>query len=86
MEGEKAAIQKRQDDLLNERYDLSDKPASGAKMFRGKAGARRCASEIGVRRNVGIARQHDGRRNQIEKGVSQRLLAAAACQSSGRRA
>jgi hypothetical protein len=36
MEGEKAAIQKRQADLLAERYDLSDKPSS-AKMFRGKA-------------------------------------------------
>jgi cytochrome c peroxidase len=36
MEGEKAAIQKRQDDLLKERYDLSDKPATGVKMFRGK--------------------------------------------------
>jgi len=37
MEGAKAAIEKRQDDLLNERYDLSDKPAKGVTMFRGKA-------------------------------------------------
>jgi cytochrome c peroxidase len=36
MESEKAPIQKRQDDLLKERYDLSDKPARGVTMFRGK--------------------------------------------------
>jgi cytochrome c peroxidase len=37
MEGAKAGIEKRQDDLLHERYDLSDKPAKGVTMFRGKA-------------------------------------------------
>ena len=36
MEGAKAAIEKRQDDLLNQRYDLSDKPAKGVTMSRGK--------------------------------------------------
>lgn len=36
MEGEKTAIMKRQMELLNERYDLSDRPASGVTMSRGK--------------------------------------------------
>lgn len=37
MSAAKADIMKRQMDLLNERYDLSDKPAGGVKMSRGKA-------------------------------------------------
>ncbi len=37
MSAAKADIMKRQMDLLNERYDLSDKPANGVKMSRGKA-------------------------------------------------
>jgi cytochrome c peroxidase len=36
MKSEKAAIEKRQADLLVERYDLSDKPAPGVTMSRGK--------------------------------------------------
>jgi cytochrome c peroxidase len=36
MEGAKAAIEKRQQDLLNERYDMSNKPSKDAKMSRGK--------------------------------------------------
>lgn len=36
MKEAKAGIEKRQQDLLNERYDLSDRPASGVTMFRGK--------------------------------------------------
>jgi cytochrome c peroxidase len=36
MEGAKAGIEKRQQDLLNERYDMSNKPAKDAKMSRGK--------------------------------------------------
>src|SRR6188768_1558003 len=34
---EKAGIMKRQQALLAERYDLANRPAKGAKMFRGKA-------------------------------------------------
>src|SRR3954463_13649928 len=37
MEGEKATIEKRQQDLLKERYDLSNKPAKEVKMSRGKS-------------------------------------------------
>ncbi len=37
MAAEKAAVMKRQMDLLNERYDLSDRPAKDVKMSRGKA-------------------------------------------------
>ena len=37
MKAEKAGIMKRQLDLLNERYDLSDRPAQGVAMSRGKA-------------------------------------------------
>ncbi|MGE3244433.1 MAG: cytochrome B6 [Pirellulales bacterium] len=37
MEAAKPTIEARQKSLLEERYDLSDKPADGAKMFRGKA-------------------------------------------------
>jgi cytochrome c peroxidase len=36
MSAAKPAIQKRQTDLLNERYDLADRPAQGATMSRGK--------------------------------------------------
>jgi cytochrome c peroxidase len=36
MTAEKAAVQKRQADLLAERYDLSDRPATGVTMSRGK--------------------------------------------------
>jgi cytochrome c peroxidase len=36
MTGDKAKVEDRQQKLLEERYDLSDRPASGAKMFRGK--------------------------------------------------
>src|SRR5262245_41789956 len=36
MVAEKPAIEKRHADLLAERYDLSDKPAEGVTMFRGK--------------------------------------------------
>src|SRR4051812_28274296 len=36
MTAAKAAIQKRQSDLLNERYDLGDRPAQGTTMSRGK--------------------------------------------------
>lgn len=36
MSGEKASINKRQDDLLNERYDLSDRAVNGVTMSRGK--------------------------------------------------
>ncbi len=37
MKGEKAAVMKRQMDLLNERYDLGDRPARGVTMSGGKA-------------------------------------------------
>ena len=37
MSGEKDAINKRQADLLKQRYDLSDQPADGVTMSRGKA-------------------------------------------------
>lgn len=37
MKGEKAAVMKRQMDLLNERYDLGDRPAQGVTMSGGKA-------------------------------------------------
>ncbi len=37
MSGEKDAINRRQADLLNQRYDLSDRPANGVTMSRGKA-------------------------------------------------
>lgn len=37
MKSEKAAIMKRQMDLLNARYDLSNRPANGVKMSSGKA-------------------------------------------------
>jgi cytochrome c peroxidase len=37
MKAEKPEIMKRQTDLLNERYDLSDRPAKGVTMSRGKA-------------------------------------------------
>jgi cytochrome c peroxidase len=36
MKGEKAAVMKRQMDLLNERYDLGDRPAQGVTMSGGK--------------------------------------------------
>src|ERR1019366_10135322 len=36
MKAAKAAIQKKQTDLLNERYDLSDRPVAGVTMERGK--------------------------------------------------
>lgn len=36
MKEAKAGVNKRQQDLLNERYDLGDHPASGVTMFRGK--------------------------------------------------
>jgi len=36
MSAAKPAIQKRQTDLINERYDLADRPAQGATMSRGK--------------------------------------------------
>ena len=37
MKAEKDGVMKRQIDLLNIRYDLSDRPASGVTMSRGKA-------------------------------------------------
>ena len=37
MKAEKPEIMKRQTDLLNERYDLSNRPAKGVTMSRGKA-------------------------------------------------
>jgi cytochrome c peroxidase len=37
MKGEKSAVMKRHMDLLNERYDLSNRPAKGVTMSRGKA-------------------------------------------------
>lgn len=37
MKAEKAKIQKRHQDLLNQRYDLGNRPAAGVKMVRGKA-------------------------------------------------
>ncbi len=36
MTGDKAKIEQRQQKLLEQRYDLSDRPMTGAKMFRGK--------------------------------------------------
>jgi hypothetical protein len=36
MKAAKPAIEKRQADLLSERYDLSDRPAAGVTMERGK--------------------------------------------------
>ena len=36
MKGDKAGIMNRQQSLLNQRYDLSNRPAQGVKMFRGK--------------------------------------------------
>jgi cytochrome c peroxidase len=36
MRAEKPAIEKRQQDLLRQRYDLSNRPAAGVTMFRGK--------------------------------------------------
>ena len=37
MKGDKAKVEKRHTDLLNERYDLSNRVAKGTTMFRGKA-------------------------------------------------
>src|SRR4030042_291276 len=37
MKAAKPGVMKRQMDLLNERYDLSNRPAAGVKMSRGKA-------------------------------------------------
>lgn len=37
LKAEKPAVQKKQMDLLNERYDLSNRPAKGVTMSRGKA-------------------------------------------------
>jgi cytochrome c peroxidase len=36
MKGQKSAIEKKHEDLLAERYDLANKPATGVTMFRGK--------------------------------------------------
>jgi hypothetical protein len=49
MEAAKPAIEQRQQQLLEERYDLSNHPASGVSMSRGKSSAtasipRRCAA------------------------------------------
>ena len=42
--------------LLAERYDLSDRPAADAKMFRGKAVQARRARQAACGRDLGVAR------------------------------
>ncbi len=85
MEGAKAGIEKKQADLLNERYDLSDKPANGVTMSRGKAvqegvaGEARHPASLGIRWRA-CRRPKSRRRRLIPEG----LPAAAAPESSGR--
>ena len=61
MEGAKKDIQKKQDDLLNDRYDLSNKPAKDATMSRGKPVQEGVRRKTRLRSDVGFASGNDPR-------------------------
>ena len=52
----KPGIEREHQALLEERYDLSDRPAQGVTMERGKAAAGRRARQAASRGDVGAAR------------------------------
>ncbi len=53
MSAAKPGIEKEHSDLLNERYDLSDRPAQGVTMERGKAAAGRRSRQAAGRDDLG---------------------------------
>jgi hypothetical protein len=59
MNAEKPKLMKRQLDLLNERYDLGDRPAGDVAMFRGKLLPGRRAHQTAQGRNLGEAIGHE---------------------------
>src|SRR6266481_6105534 len=58
LQQEEPTFAKRQQELLAERYDLSNHPAAGVTMSRGKPVQERGAREAPLRHDVGEARRH----------------------------
>ena len=86
MAAAKPEIMERQMELLHERYDLSDRPAKGVTMSRGKPVQEGVRAKLPGRREVvGRLGGHDARGDPPEGSVAQGLLAPAASQPCGRR-
>jgi hypothetical protein len=64
MKAAKPDIMKRHLDLLNERYDLSNRPAAGVTMSRGKPVQVRSTGKTSQRRHMGTTGGYDPGRNQ----------------------
>ena len=78
MSSAKAQVMKRQMDLLGARYDLSDRPAAGVTMSRGKAIQEGSASSSPGEPRLGSSSEDDPGRNPREGAVPGRLHAPAA--------
>ena len=85
MKAAQPAIQKRQADLLAERYDLANRAAAGATMSRGKADPGGRAGQAAGRNDLGSAGQHEPGGDPRQEPLAGGILSAAASQSSGRR-
>ena len=73
MKAAKAEVMKRQMDLLNERYDLSNRPATERDHVPQQTHAGRCAGQTPAGRDVVTARRHEPRRHQRKGCVPQRV-------------
>ena len=86
MSAAKPEIMDRQMKLLAERYDLSDRPAKGVAMSRGKPIQEGVRAKLPDGREVvGRTGRHDARGDSREGAVARRVPALAASQSPGRR-
>ena len=85
MKAEKPKIMDRQMELLNKRYDLSDRPAKGVTMSQGKAVQEGVRAKLPAGHDLGKAGRHEPGGHQGQGAVAGGVSAAAASQSPRRR-
>ena len=78
----KPEIEKRQADLLNERYDLGNRPAQGVTMSRGKPVQEGVRAKLPAGHDLGTPGRDESRRDPGHERVPQGILSAAASQPS----
>src|SRR3954451_10868952 len=80
-EAEKPAVEQRQRALLEERYDLSDRPIPNVMMSAGRKPVQGGGVRVKLPRgcHLGVAGPDVARRHSPQQPVSGRVLAAASC-------
>ena len=84
MKAAKPEVMKRQMDLLNERYDLSNRPAAGVTMSRGKPVQEGIRIKLPAGNDLGEIGRNESRGDSRKGLVSSRFLSSSPPQPSGR--